>query len=217
MKKRVIIVGAGLGGLATAMRLVKAGYDVEIVEKNEQAGGRLNQLKKDGFTFDTGPSFFSMSYEFIEFVRECGIEMPFEFIELDPLYSVNFSDNPKKNYHLYKDIDKLAEQFKDLEPQFKEKMEKYLNQSGQVFNDTIDIVVKNNFDSIFDYISSLMTVNPVHLPILTRNFWTQVSKNFSSKEVREILSLVAFFLGRTRFDTMSIYTLLSYTEFKHDG
>ena len=217
MKKRVIIVGAGLGGLATAMRLVKAGYDVEIVEKNEQAGGRLNQLKKDGFTFDTGPSFFSMSYEFIEFVRECGIEMPFEFIELDPLYSVNFSDNPKKNYHLYKDIDKLAEQFKDLEPQFKEKMEKYLNQSGQVLNDTIDIVVKNNFDSIFDYISSLMTVNPVHLPILTRNFWTQVSKNFSSKEVREILSLVAFFLGRTPFDTMAIYTLLSYTEFKHDG
>ena len=96
MKKRVIIVGAGLGGLATAMRLVKAGYDVEIVEKNEQAGGRLNQIKKDGFTFDTGPSFFSMSYEFIEFVRECGIEMPFEFVELDPLYSVNFSDNPKK-------------------------------------------------------------------------------------------------------------------------
>lgn len=217
MKKRVIIVGAGLGGLATAMRLVKAGYDVEIVEKNEQAGGRLNQIKKDGFTFDTGPSFFSMSYEFIEFVRKCGIEMPFEFVELDPLYSVNFSDNPKKNYHLYKDIDKLAEQFKDLEPQFKEKMEKYLNQSGQVFNDTIDIVVKNNFDSIFDYISSLMTVNPVHLPILTRNFWTQVSKNFSSKEVREILSLVAFFLGRTPFDTMAIYTLLSYTEFKHDG
>lgn len=187
MKQKVLIVGAGIGGLATALRLAKAGYEVEIVEKNAQAGGRLNQIKKDGFTFDTGPSFFSMSYEFAEFVHDCGIDMPFEFVELDPLYSVNFSDNPQKNYHLYKDIDRLAEQFKDLEPEFKAKMEKYLDKSGQIFNDTVDIVIKNNFDSIFDYMSSLMQVNPVHLPVLTRNFWNQVSRNFSSKEVREIL------------------------------
>ncbi|NLB80197.1 MAG: FAD-dependent oxidoreductase, partial [Clostridiaceae bacterium] len=50
--KSVLIVGAGLGGLATALRLAKQGYQVEIIEKNKQAGGRLNQLKKDGFTFD---------------------------------------------------------------------------------------------------------------------------------------------------------------------
>ena len=71
--KTVLIVGAGLGGLATALRLVKKGYQVEIIEKNAQAGGRLNQLKKDGFTFDIGPSFFSMSYEFEDFARDCGI------------------------------------------------------------------------------------------------------------------------------------------------
>jgi phytoene dehydrogenase-like protein len=60
--KKILIVGAGLGGLSTALRLAKSGYEVCIVEKNNQAGGRLNQLKKDGFTFDTGPSFFSMTY-----------------------------------------------------------------------------------------------------------------------------------------------------------
>ena len=115
--KTVLVVGAGLGGLATALRLVKKGYKVEIIEKNKQAGGRLNQLKKDGFTFDVGPSFFSMSYEFEEFARDCGIELPFKYVELDPLYSVNFSDNPK-TFHLYKDIAKLADQFKDIEPDF---------------------------------------------------------------------------------------------------
>ncbi len=62
--KEVIVVGAGLGGLTTALRLVKKGYKVTILEKNTQAGGRLNRIQKDGFTFDTGPSFFSMSYEF---------------------------------------------------------------------------------------------------------------------------------------------------------
>ena len=86
-----------------------------------------------------------------------------------------------------------------------------------MFHDTIDLVVKNNFDSIFEYIATLMRVNPVHLPVLLRNFWQQVGLHFSSKEVKRIVSLVAFFLGRTPFDTMAIYTLLSYTEFKHDG
>lgn len=95
MAKSVLIVGAGLGGLATALRLAKKGYKVEIVEKNSQAGGRLNQLKKDGFTFDTGPSFFSMSYEFKQFAKDCNIELPFKYFSLDPLYTVSFRGNPK--------------------------------------------------------------------------------------------------------------------------
>jgi len=64
MSKQVLIIGTGLGGLATALRLAHRGYKVTMVEKHHQAGGRLNQIKKDGFTFDTGPSFFSMSYDF---------------------------------------------------------------------------------------------------------------------------------------------------------
>jgi phytoene desaturase len=216
MNKSVLVVGAGLGGLATALRLAKRGYKVEIIEKNGQAGGRLNQIKKDGFTFDTGPSFFSMSYEFKEFAKDCNISLPFTYVELDPLYSVNFSDNPK-TFFLYKDIKKLAAQFKDIEPDFEEKIIKYLKKSGSLFNDTFDLVVKSNFDSVFSYIITLMRVNPVHIPVLFRSFWQQVKRNFSSKEAQQIISLVAFFLGRTPFDTMALYTLLSYTEFKNDG
>ena len=82
--KKALIVGTGLGGLTTALRLSKLGYQVEMVEKYHQPGGRLNQLKKDGFTWDMAPTFFSMSYEFKEFVKSTGIDMPFEFVELDP-------------------------------------------------------------------------------------------------------------------------------------
>jgi len=216
MSKTVLIVGAGLGGLATALRLAKKGYNVEILEKNNQAGGRLNQIKKDGFTFDTGPSFFSMSYEFKEFAKDCNIELPFNYVALDPLYTVNFSNNPK-TFYLYKDIKKLAKQFKDVEPDFEVKMEKYLKKSGQLFHDTVDLVIKNNFDSYFSYIVTLMRVNPIHIPVLFKSFWQHVQQHFSSTEAQQIVSLVAFFLGRTPFDTMAIYSLLSYTEFKHDG
>jgi phytoene desaturase len=216
MGKNILIIGAGIGGLATALRLAKKGHNVQMVEKNHQAGGRLNQIKKDGFTFDTGPSFFSMSYEFEAFAKDCGIELPFSYVTLDPLYSVNFRNNPK-TYFLYKDISKLAEQFKDVEPDFEKKMRKYLNKSGRIFHDTVDLVIKNNFDSILEYLVALAKVNPVHIPVLTRSFWQQVSRNFSSEEARQIISLVSFFLGKTPFDTMAVYTLLSYTEFVHDG
>ncbi len=216
MNKKVLIVGAGLGGLATGLRLAKKGFDVEIIEKNNQPGGRLNQIKKDGFTFDTGPSFFSMSYEFEEFARDCNIKLPFDYIELDPLYTVNFSGNPK-TWFLYKNIDKLAEQFADVEPDFKEKFERYIKKAGALFNDTVDLVIKNNFDSLAAYVFTLMRVNPIHLPVLFKSFYAHVNQYFDSQEARQIISLVAFFLGRTPFDTMAIYSLLSYTEFQHDG
>jgi phytoene desaturase len=215
MAKSVLIAGAGLGGLATALRLAKKGYKVEIVEKNANAGGRLNQLKKDGFTFDTGPSFFSMSYEFKEFAKDCNIDVPFQYYELDPLYSVNFSKN-SVTYHLYKEICKLAEQFRKAEPEFEQRMRKYLDKSKHLYYDT-NIVIKSNYDSFFHYLITLLKVNPVHLPVVFRNFWQQVSHYVKSDDARQILSLVAFFLGRTPFDTPAVYTLLSYTEFKHDG
>ncbi|HBE43662.1 MAG TPA: phytoene desaturase [Bacteroidales bacterium] len=215
MSKKVLIVGAGLGGLATGLRLAKKGYSVEIIEKNSQAGGRLNQLKRDGFTFDTGPSFFSMSYEFTEFARECGISLPFKYYALDPLYNVNFKSSPVI-YSLYKDIAKLAQQFRESEPDFEKNMRKYLEKSGRLYHDT-NVVIKSNYDSLADYLLTLMKVNPLHLPVIFRNFWQQVAHYIKSDEARQILSLVAFFLGRTPFDTVGVYTLLSYTEFQHDG
>ncbi len=214
--KTILIVGTGLGGLATGLRLATKGYHVQFVEKAAQPGGRLNQIKKDGFTFDVGPSFFSMPYEFEELMADCGLEMPFEFVELDPLYTVNFRGSDKR-FELYKDIDKLSAQFEEVEPDFKNKFKAYLKKCSELYNDTVDIVIKQNFDSIPGYIKALMQVNPKHLPILVKTFWQQSSSFFESKEAQQIVSLIAFFLGRTPFDTNAVYTLLSHIEFTHTG
>lgn len=216
MSKKVLIVGAGLGSLSTALRLNHQGYEVHIVEKNNQAGGRLNRIQQDGYTFDTGPSFFSMSYEFEELAKACEMELGFDYFPLDPLYSVHLKKHNKK-FYMYKDIKKLAAQFVDIEPDFEEKMHRYLKECEQTFHDTVDVVIKRNFNSLGDYLLALMQVDLKHLPKLTRNFWQQVKRYFKSSEARELISLVAFFLGKTPFDTPAIYTLLSYTEFQHDG
>jgi phytoene desaturase len=214
--KKVIIVGAGLGGLAVALRLVRYGYQIHIIEKNQTAGGRLNRLTKDGFTWDMGPTFFSMSYEFDDFLKETGIIDAFEFEELNPLYTVNFSGTGK-TYTIFKDLKKLAYEFRDIEPEFELKMRKFLDRTGQLFHETECLILKQNYDSLFDYLRQLFKVHPRHAPLLIRSYWKELASQFESREVREIFSLVAFFLGGTPFDTSAVYTLLNYVELKHNG
>lgn len=216
MSKKVLIIGAGLGSLATALRLTTHGYEVEIIEKYHQAGGRLNQLKKDGFTFDIGPSFFSMSYEFTELFDYCKIPNPLQMNELNPVYSVYFADK-KEPYSIYKELDKLAQEFADIEPDFKAKAEKYLKSTGEIFHDTEHVIIKRNYDNLFQYALALMTVPIKHSPKLVRSMWTELERYFDSEHVKVIFSLVAFFLGSTPFDTPAVYSLLNYTELKHDG
>ncbi len=216
MQKKVLVVGTGLGGLTTALRLSKLGYAVEVVEKHHQAGGRLNQLKKDGFTWDLGPSFFSMSYEFDEFFKFMEMKAPFEFVELDPLYTVQFR-NSRKKYTIYRDLDKLAQEFSEVEPDFKRNMEKLLASAGKFFHDTDELVIKKNYNSVLHWLFTLARVPLGHTPKLFRSVWKELERHFSSEEVKQIFSLVAFFLGATPYDTPAIYTLLTYTELVHDG
>jgi phytoene desaturase len=70
---------------------------------------------------------------------------------------------------------------------------------------------------LFQYALALMTVPIKHSPKLVRSMWTELERHFDSEHVKVIFSLVAFFLGSTPFDTPAVYSLLNYTELKHDG
>jgi len=215
-RKKVLIIGTGLGGLATGMRLASKGYQVEFVEKYHIPGGRLNLIEKDGFSFDMGPSFFSMSYEFKELFEYCGIPNPLTLNELNPLYAVYF-EGRKKPFLIYKDLEKLAGEFAGIETDLVPKTKKYLSAAGKLFHDTEDIVIKRNFDSKLDYLMQLSRVPLKHGPKMFRSMWSELERNFDSQEVKVIFSLVSFFLGSTPFQTPAVYSLLNYTELEHDG
>jgi phytoene desaturase len=216
MNSKVLIIGTGLGGLATALRLTSRGYEVEMVEKHHRAGGRLNLFEKDGFKFDLGPTFFSMSYEFQELVNDCRMEMPFEFVELEPLYAVHF-EGDQRSYLIYKNLKKLALEFQQIEPDFERKIKRFLEAAGRVFHDTEHVVIKQNFDTLAHYLLKLTTVPIKHAPKMFYSMWREMERNFVSFEVKVIFSLVGFFLGSTPFDTPAVYSLLNYTELVHDG
>lgn len=216
MAKSVIVVGAGLGGLSTALRLSYKGYQVTMIEKQSLPGGRLHVLKKDGFTFDVGPSFFSMSYEFKELFDSIDEPIPFELNELNPLYTVNMAGSDRV-FQIYKDLDRLALEFKGIEDDFEVKVRGYLKGAKEIFHDTEYKIIKRNFDNIVSYAMSMATVPFKHLPKMFRTFWQELERHFESEEVKIIFSLVAFFLGATPFNTPSVYNLLNYTELEHDG
>jgi phytoene desaturase len=216
VSKKVLVIGSGLGGLATALRLNHRGYDVTVLEKYHQPGGRLNKLEQNGFRFDMGPSFFSMSYEFDELFNAVGSTNPLRFNELDPLYAVYFEGNDKP-YLIHKDLDKLAEQFKNIEPNFRNAVEAYLKKGAAIFHASENRIVKRNFNSIPQYLLALTGVPLKHATMLLRTMWQELNLHFKSEEVKIIFSLVAFFLGATPFNTPAVYSLLNYTELKHNG
>lgn len=218
MKKTndIIVVGSGLGGLSAALRLASKGYSVKILEKHSTAGGRLNRFSKNGYTFDTGPSFMCMTYEFDELFRDCKLENPLKLKELDLLYRV-FYGSGGKVYDIWKDMNKLAEVFAGIEPDFLNKANSYLDRAGDFYFDTEKLVVKKNFRNLLDYLQKISHVPFKHLPYLKKNLWTLLEETFESEEVKVIFSLVSFFLGSTPFKTPSIYSLLNFTEFRHDG
>lgn len=214
--KKALIIGSGLGGLSTALRLAKKGYKVTILEKHSTPGGRMNIIEMGKYRFDMGPSFMSMTYELDELFKSIGKEVPVKLEELDPLYQVFFEgqDKPRK---IYKDLQKLEKEFADIEPNLAEKVDKYLTRAGQFFHDTEDKVVKANFSNKLEYILKLSRVPLKHLPYLFKTMWGEVDKTFNSEEVKIIFSLVAFFLGATPFNTPAIYSLLNYTEMRNNG
>jgi phytoene dehydrogenase-like protein len=121
---KVILVGSGFGGLAAAGLLAKNGYEVTLLEKNEQVGGRASVWKKDGFLFDMGPSWYLMPDVFEKFFAEFG-KKPQDYMtlkRLDPSYRVYFGN--KEYVDISKDLEKNLKLFEKMEKGATEKMKK---------------------------------------------------------------------------------------------
>jgi len=107
-KKKIIIVGAGPGGLTAGMILASRGFDVHIFEKNPNVGGRNSSINIDGFTFDVGPTFLMMKFildEVFELAKRRS-ENYLELIKLDPMYRLFFKD---KSFDMTDNQEKMRE------------------------------------------------------------------------------------------------------------
>src|SRR3954447_17411903 len=108
---RAVVIGAGLGGLAVALRLKGLGFDVTVLEQRPTPGGRAAQLRTDGFTWDTGPSLITMPWVLEEAFAAGGLDLHSEVTlrRLDPLYRIQWA-NEERHFDFTDDRDRLREE-----------------------------------------------------------------------------------------------------------
>ncbi len=212
MSNKVIVVGSGFGGLSAASLLSKDGFDVTVIEKNEQVGGRASVWKKDGFTFDMGPSWYLMPDVFENFFSQFGKkpEDYMELVRLDPAYRVFFSENDYVD--ISKDLEKNLDLFEKIEPGAKEKMKEYLEKSKYEYDIAMKDFIYKDYKHLTDFLKPRLIVEGTKLHMFEK-LDSYAQRYFKSDKIRKILEYTIVFLGGSPYDSPALYSLMSHVDF----
>ena len=209
--QRVVVVGGGIAGLATAALLASRGHSVDLLEKNDELGGRVGSVERDGFRFDTGASWYLMPEVFEHFFSLLGTsaEAELDLTVLDPSYRVFFEGHPDP-VDLRPDRAHNRALFESLEPGAGDRFDAYLRSA----EDTYDMALRRFLYSSFESPTSLLATDVVRRApalgrLLTRSLESHVAASFSDHRIRQVLGYPAVFLGSSPSRAPSIYHLMS--------
>ncbi len=211
-KKKVLIIGAGFGGLSAAAFLAKDGFDVEVLEKNEQAGGRASIFREKGFTFDMGPSWYLMPDVFEQFFA-CFNKKPEDFYKLrrlDPAYRIFHGKNDYVDVSA--DLEKNLDLFERMETGAKDKLIQYLKQSKYQYTVSMQDFLYRDYKSIFSFFNRRMLTEGRKLHVF-ESLDTYTRRYFKNDKLRKILEYSMVFLGGAPKNTPAIYSLMSHIDF----
>ncbi|OIQ22660.1 NAD(P)/FAD-dependent oxidoreductase [Lacinutrix sp. MedPE-SW] len=208
--KKIAIIGSGFSALAASCYLAKTGHEVSVYEKNATIGGRARQLKKEGFTFDIGPTWYWMPDVFERFFSDFN-KCPSDYYELEklnPAYSVYFDKN---DYITIEDtIDKIYSAFEAEEPGSSKKLKKFIDNAKENYDVAIkDLVYRPG-------VSPLELVTPITIKKISQFLSTikkDVRKDFKNKKLAQILEFPVLFLGAKPSNTPSFYSFMNYADF----
>ena len=210
MKKKIVIIGSGFSSLSAASYLAKKGFDVHVFEKNDTLGGRARQLKKDGFTFDMGPSWYWMPDVFESFYNDFGKSTKdfYTLNRLDPGYQVVFGEN--EIIPIGDSLKKIYAVFEKEEAGSSQKLKKFITSA----KDNYEIAIK---DLVYrPGLSPLELITPTTIKKVNyflSNIKRDVYKDFKSPKLRQILQFPVLFLGAKPSNTPSFYNFMNFADF----
>ncbi|MGP7960273.1 phytoene desaturase family protein [Sanguibacter sp. A247] len=210
---RVVIVGAGVAGLAAGTLLARDGHDVEIIERLDVVGGRAGTWHHDGFTFDLGPSWFLMPEVFESFYRECGTTTAeqLDLVALDPAYRVLAQDAPPLEVRSGRD--RVTALFESVEPGAGTRLGRYLDEAGDVYRVAVDHLLRTDFSRPRDLLTpAVLTRLPTLARLLTVSLDRHVRTRFTDRRLRQVLAYPAVFLGTRPERAPSMYHLMSHLD-----
>jgi len=205
-----------MGGLAAAIRLSAQGFEVEVFEKNGQAGGRMGRLEADGFTFDTGPSLLLMTDTYRELFRFAGrdLEDYANLIPLDGQYRVTFGDGDALT--IRRMLPEMIRELERIEPGVTPRFYRFLEDACLKYRLGRSEFVERDFEGTRDFFG----LRNLRLLLKTKalgNYYRSVSRFFDSDKLRQAFSLQTMYLGLSPFEAPAVYSLLPYTELAEDG
>ena len=211
MKEKIAIIGSGFSSLSASCYLSKAGFDVTIFEKNNSFGGRARQFKKEGFTFDIGPSWYWMPDIFENFFGDFNEKREnfYDLQKLDPAYEVYFG--PNDSIKIGDSLEKIFDAFEKEEKGSSLKLKKFIKKCESNY----DIAVRK-------LLPKMPGISPLEL--ITRetilkfkyfltNIKSEVERDFKNPKLSQILQFPVLFLGAKPSDTPAFYNFMNYADF----
>lgn len=208
---RVVVVGAGLGGLGAAMRLQGAGHEVTVVEARPRPGGRAYQLRDRGFTWDTGPSLVTMPWVLEETFAAAGLDLheKLQLERLDPFYRIRWA-GCDEDLDFVADRDRMRAELAKFSARDAAAFDGFLAAMKPIYEQAILGAGRRPFERARD----LAALAPSLLRLgAAQPLWRSVCSHFEHPRVREAFSFHSLFIGGDPFRVPAIYGALVYLQF----
>ncbi|NRA94019.1 MAG: phytoene desaturase, partial [Psychroserpens sp.] len=209
MKNNIAIIGSGFSALSASSYLAKAGHNVTIFEKNSTVGGRCRQLKKEGFTFDIGPSWYWMPDIFENFINDFGKSTSdyYQLDKLSPAYKIFFKDEV---ITIGDTLEKICTEFERIEAGSSIPLRKFIKKAATNYDIAINKVVLKPGVSPFELVTQ---ETAVRVDQFFKTISGDVRKNFKNPMLISTLEFPVLFLGAKPSKTPSFYNFMNYADF----
>ncbi|MDQ2747767.1 MAG: phytoene desaturase family protein [Acidobacteriota bacterium] len=210
--KKVIVIGAGLGGLSVAIRLAKSGFDVTMTEKNETVGGKVNAVEANGYKFDTGASLLTMRHVFEDLFGFCGrrIEDYLTLLPLDPICRYFWSDETV--FDASTDLEKTEREIERIAPEDGGVLRKYLADSKRKYDIAERTFLAHSLNDLPKllrpkYLKDLLAISSL------KTLDKHNAAYFQSAKLRQLFNRFATYNGSSPYRTPATFALVPFVEF----
>jgi phytoene desaturase len=215
---RVVVVGGGIGGLATAALLARGGATVTLLERHDQVGGRTGTTTIDGFRFDTGPSWYFMPEVFEHLFALLGerIEDHVDLVRLDPAYRLfpePAGGGAAEPLEVVADAERNWRTFDALEPGAGDAMRAYVAESGEAYRTALDHFLYTTFERPDRALGAdVVRRSGTLVRLLTESLAQHVERTVTHPVLRQVLGYHAVFLGSSPYRVPALYSLMSHLD-----
>jgi phytoene desaturase len=209
VEPRAIVIGAGFGGIAAALRLRARGYHVTLLDKQDQLGGRATVYHRNGYTFDAGPTVVTAHFLFDELFALFGKrrEDYITFVPVHPWYRIQFADGSKFDYG--GTLEQTLAEIRRVSPIDEAGYLRLLEHTKKIF----DVGFTQLGDVPFQTLASMLKCAPQLIKLGNwRTVYQMASKYIKSEKLRRVFSFQPLLVGGNPFHTTSIYSLIQYLE-----